>query len=393
MKEELNLVNGRLRERNGIYHVVLYWYDENHKQRSHSFSTKIQITEPKARRRAEEILLKARVEFSSRKFQEISPRSNLYVEDYFRLMFPKYVKLRNIARSTANNCEMYCKKICSFFEGKKITLKNLNKSYVDDFLLFLLNSLQASSAKNYFAFFKAICEMGIEDEIISWKIFKKKYAFPIKNKGYIILPKREFPRFFECLRGTKYELEIIIFLVLGCRKGEVQGLTFFAFNFEEDTFDIKQSLVWDKQKKEYYINFSLKGESSRRKLPFFQRIKELVLERKERIEKDKKFFGNSYNYKWDGFVCLKENGDLLSTNEIYYFLKSFYKKYNFPKLTPHTLRHTFATTVHAEGMDIRDLQQWLGHSEITTTAKTYVHSDSTRNSSVIQKVKNVMKEK
>ncbi|CAL7907646.1 Recombinase [Fusobacterium necrophorum subsp. funduliforme] len=387
------LVNGRLRERNGIYHAVLYWYDENNKQRTHSFSTKIRTDEKNARKRAEEILLKARVEFLPQKEKEQIARSNLYVEDYFELMLNKYIVLRHLAISSGITVKRHYKRVYSFFHGKKITLKELNKTHVEDFLFYLLSTrkLNPSTANNNYAFFKAICNMAIEEELISFKIFNGiKYTFKKKKKEYATLEKNFIREFLECLRKEKYMLELLLFLFYGCRTGETLGVTFSVVNFTENTIKIKKSLVWNTEKKEYYVNEFLKTDSSRRTLPLFEEMKSLFLERKERIEKNKKFFKNSYDNTWEDYICVKEDGKMIAYHTLRYFLEVFCKKYNFPRLTPHLLRHTFATIMHSEGMDLKDLQMWLGHSSIKMTADTYVHSDITKNSVAVSNVRKTM---
>ena len=47
----------------------------------------------------------------------------------------------------------------------------------------------------------------------------------------------------------------------------------------------------------------------------------------------------------------------------------------FPRLTPHELRHTCGTLLYADSKNIYAVSKYLGHSDVSITAKLYVHND------------------
>ena len=47
-----------------------------------------------------------------------------------------------------------------------------------------------------------------------------------------------------------------------------------------------------------------------------------------------------------------------------------------PKITPHQLRHTFATLLYLSGVDILNAKEQMGHADIKTTLEIYTHLDS-----------------
>ena len=98
--------------------------------------------------------------------------------------------------------------------------------------------------------------------------------------------------------------------------------------------------------------------------------------------------------RWDDseylFISLSPNsyGEPLSRNSV----ESLVKKYAelvwiTEKVTPHTLRHSFATTLLRRGADIRSVQALLGHSSIQTT-QIYTHVDD----KYLQKVHDLLDE-
>ncbi len=132
----------------------------------------------------------------------------------------------------------------------------------------------------------------------------------------------------------------------------------------------------DAEERVYFLD-KTKSKKGTRTLPIFPEVKKDIINKINRIERCKEFYGNTYNYKYDGYLFVHDSGDFILPN---YFKKRFGKiirRNKMKKVTPHGLRHSNATLLHMEGVDIRDLQDWLGHQSITSTNR-YTRSDYQR---------------
>jgi integrase/recombinase XerD len=79
-----------------------------------------------------------------------------------------------------------------------------------------------------------------------------------------------------------------------------------------------------------------------------------------------------------GVVFLTSRGGPLSRIEIWKLIKKYAKRAGVPEAaSPHTLRHSYATQMLAKGVDLRAIQELLGHSSITTT-QHYTRVDADR---------------
>ncbi len=77
--------------------------------------------------------------------------------------------------------------------------------------------------------------------------------------------------------------------------------------------------------------------------------------------------------KQDDFVFLLKSGKEIYPRLIQRNLKKYLSLLNLPKnITPHKLRHSFATELMNNGLDLRMLQEILGHSKLSTT-QIYTH--------------------
>ena len=70
-------------------------------------------------------------------------------------------------------------------------------------------------------------------------------------------------------------------------------------------------------------------------------------------------------------LFLKENGEQITRQDVYKFIHRLGKDIN-RDISPHTIRHTFATHLLENGADLRVVQELLGHSDVATT-QLYTH--------------------
>lgn len=122
--------------------------------------------------------------------------------------------------------------------------------------------------------------------------------------------------------------------------------------------------------KEGFIRILGKGQKERF-VPIYEKAQKYILfyikDIRSHLNIDKNF---------EDTLFLNRNGKGLSRQMIFIFLKKLAIEAQIDKkISPHTLRHSFATHLLKNGADLRAIQQMLGHESITTT-EVYVHLDN-----------------
>ena len=165
--------------------------------------------------------------------------------------------------------------------------------------------------------------------------------FPTYNKNEIL-------QLFEILKGDPIEIPTLIDGYYGLRRSEIIGLRTEVFDFENNNFTVNHVALqaFGKENKEkVYFEDRIKSKKGCRTLPLFPEVKQAILEKLERIERNKKLFGNTYNHKYDGYICVQDNGDLIQPGYFTHRFAKIIKRNNLRKITPHRTKTQYCNII------------------------------------------------
>jgi integrase len=187
----------------------------------------------------------------------------------------------------------------------------------------------------------------------------------------------ELAHFLDVTKDHKYGLIYQLTAFYGFRRSEVLGLKWSAIDFENNMITVKHTVTEAKVNGKQTLCFSdtTKTKSSNRTLPITEEIKQKLLDLRKRTEENKKLCGNSYNHKYDEYLFVNPMGDFITPTELSSTFGKVLEENGLRKIRFHDLRHSCASLLLASGVQLKQIQEWLGHSDISTTANIYSHLD------------------
>ena len=172
-------------------------------------------------------------------------------------------------------------------------------------------------------------------------------------------------------------IPIVLAVYCGLRRSEALGLSWSNIDFENDKIFIGQKVleVVRNGKMEQVVSDEMKTESSRRSFKMIPEVKEILLAHKERQELYRKQFRRAYCKKYLDMVCVNPLGELIKPSYITSHFPKLLKQYGMRDIRFHDLRHTCASLLVSLDVNMKVIQKYLGHSNMSTTADIYSHLD------------------
>ena len=123
------------------------------------------------------------------------------------------------------------------------------------------------------------------------------------------------------------------------------------------------------------IHYHANTTSSLRTLPLVPPIRVRLLMLKGQQDTYRRLCGKSYNRDYLGYLCVDEIGNIIRPNYVSEQFPKLLEKNGLRPIRFHDLRHSCASLLLANGVPMKQIQEWLGHSDFSTTANIYAHLD------------------
>ena len=383
---------GHLQEKNGYYYIVLsYCEKETGKRCQPWIPTGLPVKGNK--KKAEKMLIETRLNFEIPKSKvydgNFSP--DMLFSDFMKVWFE--IEKHSIKRSTVGGYQYNIDTvIVPYFKKTGLTLGKLKASHIQAFYLEKLKTVKPATVKKFHANIHKALKYAVKMDLIPSNEADKVDLPKIEKPKAKYFKAEEAARFLEATKNHKLSLAFQMCMFYGLRKSELVGLKWDAIDFERNSITICHTVIETvvDGKSELIFQDTTKTKSSYRTLPLIPEIKEKLLLLREQQEKNKKLCGKCYIQDYKGYVFVDPMGALYTPRYITDNYKRALKENGFDYVNFHGLRHSCASMMVANGEPMKNVQEWLGHSDISTTANIYSHLDYQSKLSSANTMKNAL---
>lgn len=379
------MITGRLQEKNDYYYLVLQIPNQYGKKVPKWISTGLKTKGNK--KRAEALLVETKAEYQEMianrpKLDSTRPGAASKPNPLFADFILNWVEGRkkSLQPNTFSSYKGTIKsRIAPYFKDIGVRLQDLTKDHISDYYEYLMEELGngANSVKHHHVYIRMALDSAFRDDVIlgnpADKVELPKAEEVFHGDFY---DADEINTLIEVSRGSRLLLAILVAAFYGLRRSEVLGLRWKSINFKNDTIEVSHVIteyVDENGNRVRKGKDRTKNRTSRRVLPLMPQVKSALLDWKEQQNLHKSLCGKDYCKDYQGYVFVGELGSLLKPNYISQGFKTHLEKHDLRHIRFHDLRHSCASLLLANGIDLKRIQEWMGHASIETTSKYYGH--------------------
>ena len=324
-------------------------------------------------------------------------KNNLTVND----LYNSWIQLkRGLKENTFSNYKyMYKMFVEPDFGKNRIT--DLKRSDVRGFYNFLAEEkhVQINTIDSIHTVLHQVLEIAVEDDYLRYnpsdnalKELKKAINFEVEKRRALTVSEQEIFEAFLRKKGQYHRWYPVFTVMLwtGMRVGEITGLRWCDIDLEEGSINVNHTLVYFDKRAEERCTFAInttKTKAGERSIPMLPKVKEAFLIEKE-YQRECGVKSESVVDGYRDFIFVNRFGNVQHQGTLNKALRRIIRDCNFeildknkqndviilPKFSNHSLRHTFTTRMCEAGVNIKAMQEILGHADAETTMDIYAEA-------------------
>ena len=316
------------------------------------------------------------------------PNSNIKFEPYSKRWLLEYGK-QNLAPKTYNRYCEYLKRINkaighiklqdlqplhlnAFYRNLAEDGVNLKAKRDEDGNIIANGKLSPKTIVEHHRVISKLLSTAVKWNLVKENVARRADPPKVPAKEIDFLNEEETRKMLTALQDEPitYKTMIMLLIYTGIRRGELFGLEWKDIDFENGYLEIVRTSQYIGNKT--LITKEPKTKSSRRMMKLSNDIIKIL--NSYRVWQIEQRFKIGSEWHDTDRLFTQWNGLPMYPDSLTKWFNKFLKRHNLRQVTLHSLRHTNATLMIAEGTDIRTVASRLGHSNTSTTLNIYTHA-------------------
>ncbi|MDR1754307.1 MAG: site-specific integrase [Eubacterium sp.] len=381
------MVTGSLKKRYDKWYVIIC-FNISGKQKQKWINTGLPVSANK--KNAEKVLKEKIAEYSSKETEESADKDTLLFCDFIADWLE--IHRMNIESITYSGYKRLLKQVYAYFKKLRVTLENLTPLHIQKYYAAKLKEVSANTVLKHHAFIRSALAYAKKMNLVrenaadlAEKPKKQKFIGDFYNK-------EEIGRLLEVIKDSPIETPVMLAIYFGLRRSEIIGVKWSAIDFVSKTLTINHKVVPLNENGKCRLELSdvLKNKSSYRTMPLNGHLCEHLSALKKKQEDNKIFAGKGYNRTYEDYVCVNDLGVLLNPEYITKKFRELLRGNGLRVIRLHDLRHSCASLLLHLRYSMKEIQEWLGHRDISTTMNIYAHIEDSDKKNIIKSIENAL---
>ncbi|MCI5842432.1 MAG: tyrosine-type recombinase/integrase [Clostridiales bacterium] len=280
-------------------------------------------------------------------------------------------KLAKAAGVPPQSVSAVCQGKCVQRKAAEAIAKSLGKGYSQLFRTEKdMTPLSAKTILEYHRLVCAILSQAEKEMLVPYNAAKKATPPKQQQKGVNYFQPQQICDILRALDGEplKWQLITHLLMITGARRGEIAGLKWSKFDMERRRLKVDAALLYSSEIGTYETTTKT---GNRRYIPLPEET--FALLRRYKISQLELQIANGDRWFTSDYVFTMDDGKPLRPDSITQWLGNFSRRKGLPHINPHAFRHTAASVLITQGIDIVTVSKMLGHAKVSTTEDIYSH--------------------